>query len=399
MQRFHRRVRGTVYAWLALAVMAAPFAAPARAEEAPAEEGRRVPILWEVQTKPTIYLFGTIHVADSRVTTHPSVVKEALARSQALYTELDFAKLNPVELAKFMMIPDGKTLKDVAPEATYAKFEKVVQRYEIGPMQVMQWQRFKPWLPATQISMEINKKRKAEEAAKAAAAKPEGEGEGSAEPAQADTMANQPLDLRLYLGARQAGKLVGGLELPEEQFAVFEKLSMERQVQMLDEVLDEILKLDAPSDGGEGNGKGGDGKPAEDPVEGLIRMYLKGDVDGFHDMMAESLGEDSDLTEFMADLLDRRNVVMVRRMLEAAEKHPDKPMFVAVGAGHYGGPMAIQRLLRKTGFRVRPLRTVEDMDKRWPKVGAEASSRAAPAGANPCPPRPRCRRFLFGRRY
>ena len=66
----------------------------------------------------------------------------------------------------------------------------------------------------------------------------------------------------------------------------------------------------------------------------------------------------------------------------AAEKHPDKPIFVAVGAGHYPGPMGIIKLLEQTGFRVRPLHSVEAMEAAWPKPGAETSSRA-----RPCPPR------------
>ena len=77
-----------VIALLAFVLGLAPLAAPAHADDAKEDAPKRIPILWEVQTKPTIYLFGTIHVADERVTTHPEVVKRALANSKALYTEL-----------------------------------------------------------------------------------------------------------------------------------------------------------------------------------------------------------------------------------------------------------------------------------------------------------------------
>lgn len=377
---------------LALALLVAPLATPVRADEPAAEEIKRVPILWEVQTKPTIYLFGTIHVADERVTTHPEVVKKALEKSQALYTELDFHNLDPAAMAKHLMIPEGKTLKDIASEATMKKFEHIVARYEISPMQVMQFQRIRPWMTAVQVPILVSTKRKAEAAAKAAK-EADKDDAADEEPAQPDPMANLALDLRLYVGAKQGGKLVGGLEKPEEQFSIFNEITMEDQVTMLDESLDEIIKLDTADDG-EGDGK--DGKESVDPIEGLIRMYLAGDTDTFYEFMKASMGEDEKMQGFMEKLLDRRNIVMVRRMLEAAEKHPDKPMFVAVGAGHYPGPMGIIKLLEQTGYRVRPLHSVEAMDKPWPKMGAanETSSRA-----RPCPPQPRCRRFFFGRRY
>ena len=376
-----------------LALLVAPFATPAHADEAAAEEPKRVPILWEVQTKPTIYLFGTIHVADKRVTTHPEVVKRALANSKALYTELDFHNLNPAEMAKHLLIPDGKTLKDIVSEATMKKFEHVVARYEIPPMQVMQFQRIRPWMTAVQVPILVNTKRKAEAAAKAAEeAKGDGE-EGAAE--APNPMAELALDLQLYVGAKTDGKLVGGLEKPEEQFSIFNEITFEDQATMLDESLDEIIKLDTEEDG-EGDGDGGE---SVDPIEGLIRMYLAGDTDKFYEMMKASMGEDEKMQGFMEKLLDRRNVVMVRRMLEAAEKHPDKPIFVAVGAGHYPGPMGIIKLLEQTGFRVRPLHSVEAMDAPWPKVGAEKETSSRAAACPPCPPRPRCPPPYVVRRY
>jgi pheromone shutdown protein TraB len=112
--------------------------------------------------------------------------------------------------------------------------------------------------------------------------------------------------------------------------------------------------------------------------------------------MQESMGKDPETREFMARLLDRRNLVMVRRMLEAAERHPDKTMFVAVGAGHYPGPVGIVKLLRDTGFRVRRINDVAAMEKAWPAVSAPAASSRARPRSNRirigpfCLPRPGC---------
>ena len=379
IRRFVRFAAGLA---LALGLLLAPLAAPALAGDASEEKAERVPILWEVQTKPPIYLFGTIHVADERVTTHPPVVLKALENSKALYTELDFANMGGAEMVKHVIIPDGKSLGDIASPETMEKLKQVAERYELPPMQMMQFQRLRPWLSAVQLPVLVNTKRKAEEVAKAAAAaKAAGETESETKPEAPG--AEQALDLQLYMGAKQAGKLVGGLEKPVEQFSIFNKITLEKQVEMLDESLDAILELDKPSEGE------GSGEEKVDPIEGLIRMYVKADLDGFYAMMQESMGDNAEMKAFMVELLDNRNITMVRRMMEAAEKHPDKPMFVAVGAGHYPGKMGIIQLLEETGFRVRPLRNLEDMAKPWPKIGArETSSRAKPCCRPCCPPRP-----------
>lgn len=382
-RRFARFVAGL---GLGLALILVPLATPLFAGDELAGErekkaAKRVPLLWEVQTKPKIYLFGTIHVADERVTTHPPVVAKALAESQALYTELDFAKMG-ADLKKHIMLPDGKTLADFAPKELIEKLDRLVARYEIPDAHAAQLKMFRPWLTAIQVPVLVNAHRKAKEAA-AEAAEKEGKEAKPANPA-----AQLPLDLQLYMGASKAGKLVGGLEKPEEQFSIFNELSMEKQIEMLSASLDELVKLDEPSDGG-------DATPKVDPVEVLIRMYLAGDADGFYEVMQEAMGKDPETREFMERLLDRRNIVMVRRMLEAAEKHPGKTMFVAVGAGHYPGPVGIVKLLRQTGYRVRRINDVAAMEKAWAPIRAPAtSSRRRPRGGvrvGPfCLPRPGC---------
>ncbi len=387
-RRFVRFAAGVA---LGAALLLAPLHAPAHAEDT-AKETKRVPLLWEVQTKPKIYLFGTIHLADTRVTTHPPVVAKALADSQALYTELDFANMakQAASLREHIMLPAGKTLADFATKEVMAKLDRVLAHFEIPPMRAAAFKMFRPWLTAVQLPVLVNAAKTAKAAAaKAAKAAAEGAAEEAAKPA--NPAAAQALDIQLFMAASQAGKTVGGLEKPEEQFSIFNELPMEKQVEMLSASLDELMKLVEPA-----KADAASSEPAVDPIESLLQIYLRGDADAFYDLMEASMGKEPETREFMARLLDRRNVVMVRRMFEAAERHPDKTMFVAVGAGHYPGPQGIVKLLRDTGFRVRRINDLAAMEKPWPAAMAPAvSSRARPRSnrirIGPfCLPRPAC---------
>ena len=72
-------------------------------------------MLWEVDTKPKIYLFGTIHVGDPRVIAHPPVVQKALDASQALYTEIELTPKDIGAMVKRMRLPEGQSLKTLLP--------------------------------------------------------------------------------------------------------------------------------------------------------------------------------------------------------------------------------------------------------------------------------------------
>ena len=101
----------------------------------------------------------------------------------------------------------------------------------------------------------------------------------------------------------------------------------------------------------------------------LIESYLRGDPRA----LLRELFSHVDLTDpfyreiFISRLLERRNVRMVRRLLAKAQAHPDKTTFVAVGTAHLAGRRGILALLTQTGFRVRKLETLADMQRPWPR--------------------------------
>src|SRR3990167_2035542 len=68
------------------------------------------PLLWRVEGKGPVYLFGTIHIPDPRATTpHPSV-EQAFAGSEIVLTELKMDMETMTAASKAMLLPEKQTL-------------------------------------------------------------------------------------------------------------------------------------------------------------------------------------------------------------------------------------------------------------------------------------------------
>ena len=305
--------------------------APAHAEDvaAPKAESKtaapaveRTPMLWEVDTKPKIYLFGTIHTADPRVLEHPPVVKKALEQSQALYTELEMDPESMKRLVSRVMLPPEESLAKLLPKDVYERTDKL---FSAKGMPLKMLDRVKVWGVWMQLQTLDAPK---------------------AEPGR------QALDVELFQGAKERGLTVGGLELPEEQIDIFDKLTLEEQIRLLDETAKAMAQAK---------------KEGKSPLEDITRLYLAGDADKLFEVLFESTDmSDPFSRKLLHKLLDERNIRMVKRMLAKGQAEPDKTIFVAVGTGHYPGDMGILKLLERTGFRTRQLKTLADMDKPWP---------------------------------
>ncbi len=81
----------------------------------------------------------------------------------------------------------------------------------------------------------------------------------------------------------------------------------------------------------------------------MEELYRSQDLDAMASMLNDAeitSGENKDL------LLDQRNRNWVVKLKELMK---DKSLFVAVGAGHLPGNQGVLELLRKEGYKVKPL--------------------------------------------
>jgi len=385
---------------------AAPEAAPAKAAS---KAAARRPLLWMVEGTPRVFLYGTIHVADERVTAHLPVVQAAFDQSDAVYTELrlDAQGMQQMQMAVMMkaQMPD-RTLTDVLGEDLHGRVGKLV------PPQIpfAMLQNMKPWLIQFILTQRLMQEHQAKrlrdkaKAAKAAArAKPEGEtmeGSGGKKPgAVAEGPPKLPvaLDPLLYAQASKAGKTVGGLETIDTQLNVFDSLSLEAQVKMVKELVEKIEKFQksaakekAAAQGGEGEGSKDEPDAADeddvDPMGKLVDMWLRGDDQGFLAIFEKDLRKQGgpEAEKFVAGLLDDRNVGMTAKIRELMKADPKQTLFIAVGAGHMPGEKGIVNLLAKEGLKVLRLELGEKLTppaKPAAKAAGKPAEKKAPVGA------------------
>lgn len=251
-------------------------------------------LFWKAESKtaPTIYLFGSIHTDDNRVTDFAPSVLAALKSVDAFMMESD-APQDP----RMLQTNDTDLKSSLSPK-------ELEQLYALADFHVMHRDialRTKPWLLAVVFDS----------------------------PRPLTPYAQDNLLMRL---AEDNGKEVQGIESAAEHFAVMDSLTSAEQLALLRQVLKRSQQA------------------KERDYEQLIKAYLKGDANKLAALNAHTTGSmlPTPLWEKMrVKLLDERNAVMTQRVLAKAQ---DKSLFVVVGASHLAGPTGLIASLKHAGY-------------------------------------------------
>ncbi|MEY3237205.1 MAG: hypothetical protein RI883_1306 [Bacteroidota bacterium] len=124
---------------------------------------------------------------------------------------------------------------------------------------------------------------------------------------------------------------IKGLETAAQQMAIFDDLTNAQQTEM---VMDGIRNEDK----------------SLDMIQSMQKMYVRQNVDSLYIMIQKEGGV---LSEEQASFLDSRNKNWVPQIKELIA---EKKTFIAVGAGHLGGPNGVLRLLEKEGYMLTPVK-------------------------------------------
>ena len=260
-----------------------------------AEQG----LFWKAESpnsKP-IYLFGTIHTDDNRVTNFSPEVKKALQASDVFMMET----LAPNDPAVFMMPTNLQEF------LTEQELDKV---YELAEFHVMHRDaalHMKPWLLAVVFD--------------------------SPKPL---TPFGQ--DNLLMKQAEDLGKQVIGIEDTQEHFGVMDSFTLAEQVIMLKAVLNRSMET------------------KQQDYERLLAAYLAGDSDkiaALDDRITGGMLPADLWARMRSKIIDGRNNIMAQRVLEEAKMHL---VFVAVGASHLAGESGLLTRLKQAGFQLQPVR-------------------------------------------
>lgn len=244
------------------------------------------------------YLFGTVHLEDSRVLTLPQPVRTAFDESRTVVLEITLDETAILASALGMLITDGRELRDIVGEELYLRTVSAMEPRGIPEVAL---RHYKPWSVMTLLVIP-----------------------------QPET--GLFLDLVLYQTARAEGKQVRGLESIDEQLAIFNEISEDDQVKLLEETLNNLDKLPTM-------------------FEEMLDAYLARDLAGLIEINEayQDLGDPELAEMFEERLVDSRNLRMVERLRPMLE---EGGVFVGVGALHLPGEEGILNLLHRAGYRV-----------------------------------------------
>ncbi|HSD99292.1 MAG TPA: TraB/GumN family protein [Burkholderiales bacterium] len=286
----------------AVAVLGLFAALSAVALQSPAAERYEYGLLWRVEGggAPASHVFGTVHLADPRVTRLPPAVAQELDQARSITLETGIDSTSILGLAGRMVFTDGRDLAGVAGTELFGRAAKLTEGLGL-PEPVLR--QFRPWAVTMLLSV----------------------------PPQDPT---NVLDFVLERRAADQGKPIHQLESLDEQISVLEGMSEEDQVALLKQAVDEYESM-----------------PRR--LARVVDAYLARDLAGLWRVSQEGVGSgegERRLNEvFTRRLLHERNA----RMAERAEPRlREGGAFIAVGALHLYGGSGVLAQLEQRGWRV-----------------------------------------------
>ena len=260
-------------------------------------------LLWKIEG-PGIpkgsYLFGTMHMIEKEYFIFPDKLEKIVKKTEQLVMELPGLP-NQKEAMKYVLLEEGTFFDYFTPEQTDSiliwakkefKMEEAAFRATMSKM--------KPFV-VVQMATQIHFMGKTES-----------------------------YEMKLEEIAKTNKLSIAGLETIEQQMAFFDDLTKEQQAEMVMEGI----------------------RDSEKSIETMKEMevlYQGQNVDSLYLMIQDEGGV---ISAESADFLDNRNVAWVPQIKEMIA---NKRCFIAVGAGHLGGPNGVIRLLEKEGYTLTPV--------------------------------------------
>jgi uncharacterized protein len=300
------------------AVPALLLAACATPEPLPLPEPLDIPYnqgrIWKIEgedIKPS-YVFGTFHIADSKVLGIPPAVERAFVDSPIAAFEYDYdpakEEENRIDRERYKL-PEGTTLRSLVGGRVYGDLTHIIQ----GQGYWRPNNELKPW-----VMWDIF-----------------GGAAGTFYRNDDDSRSNAVvLDGWLQERARNEGKTVVGLETVEEGFVKYDTIPMDQQVALLTAFVDHYhqRRQGAPI--------------VQAYVDGNLGLLLALD----EEQMRRYPPEVAEMLNFR--VLTNRNHIFVERALPYMR---EDSTFIAVGAGHLPGEEGVLRLFETRGYTVTKL--------------------------------------------
>lgn len=273
-------------------------------------------LLWKVERAGLApsYLFGTVHLTDTRVRDISQETRAALRSAKAVL--LETSDISPqttaaalLSAARTAVYTDGRTLDRLL---TKEEFKKVQQTIDRAGVPAASARIYRPWMISMMLSASNCERRRIREG----------------EPV---------LDMALAQEARIHGIPITGLETAEEQILTLASVPEDQQLEMLRANLALIDETD-------------------NLMETMVQLYLERRIGAVWELqmaLAEAAGIPASAFDgFRQAVILDRNV----KMHETARSYFEKGgAFMAVGALHLPGEDGLVALLRNAGYTVTPV--------------------------------------------
>jgi hypothetical protein len=260
-------------------------------------------LLWKIEG-PGIpkgsYLFGTMHMIEKEYFVFPDKLEKIVKKSEQLVMELPGLP-NQKEAMKYVLLEEGTFFDYFSPEQidtilVWAKQElKMDEKAFRATMSKM-----KPFV-VVQMAIQIHFMGKTES-----------------------------YEMTLEEIAKTNKLSIKGLETIEQQMGFFDGLTKAQQSEMVMEGIRDTEKSIAT-------------------LKEMEVLYQSQNIDSLYLMIQNEGGV---IAEESNDFLDNRNASWVPQIKEMIAS---KRCFIAVGAGHLGGPNGVIRLLQKEGYTLSPV--------------------------------------------
>lgn len=298
------------YIKLILSFIAASFLAACSNSPEPVQldtlkEG--TPAMWKVtsvtpERQGSAYLFGTIHILPKDVNWRTAELETALKNSDRLIIEVlgleDTQKAAKI-FAKLAISPNLPEVEDRVKPSLRDDLDKVIDKSNIPELAL---NRMESWAAALSL----------------ASAQTNNLGLSSAE----------GVEKKLVTQFNGFKKPIEGLETIEQQLGYFDKLPEAAQREMLTSIVE-------------------DADDAKNAFEELFNAWISGDIDKLTTLTEGGILEKPEIRE---KILVARNTDWTDQLDKILTKKGVS--FVAVGAAHLVGPVAVQAMLEERGYKI-----------------------------------------------
>lgn len=263
--------------------------------------------MWKIEGKDAqkgCYLFGTSHMIEKEYFIFPEKLKKIVAKSDVLVMELAGLP-NQMEAMKYLLLKEGQFsdyFTTAQMDSIYIWADSTLHMNKAGFDASMS--KMKPFV-AVQLATQMQFMGKTE----------------SYEMTLIDIANSNKIEIQ-------------GLETIAQQMSIFDNLSKEQQAEM---VMSSIR----------------DPQAGTTMLKKMEEIYAQQDIDGLYTFIKQ---EESVIQEEQAEFLDHRNLNWIPKIKEVCG---NKKTFIAVGAGHLGGPNGVIRLLQKEGYTITPVKLWE----------------------------------------